>query len=440
MLVIDPQTQHPVEFEQLLEAASSGDTTARFELGLYYYRQNEFGRARRWFSRAGKQGHGQALVQLGLIELQGLGLAANADEARRHFQAAAETGDARGHYELATLLYRGREFGQDREAAAMHLNLSARGGCSAALRTCAILVANQGDQELAARCFLLAAERGDMFSQSAIAQRLENGIGLPCDPEAARHWAGMALAAGSYCQRHYHQLADPDCPATELALDLEPDNTGIDLPEVSFPIAVEHDGSSPVADKSIRIFDDIYSHEECEYVIELAAPFLLPSFTIHPGTGKSIHNEFRTSHGWSFHPTQEDIPLLQVKERLARQTGMTVNHAEPLSILRYRAGQEYKAHFDFIDPGSGEAGQEIDQNGQRGTTIFSYLQTVAAGGETEFPRLQVRVAPRQGRAVMFRNTKDNGDPDLESLHASLPVIEGEKWLATLWFRDRPLYN
>ena len=440
MPITEPQSQSPLEFERLFDTASGGDATARFELGLYYYKQNEFGRARRWFSRAGKQGHGQALVQLGLIELQGLGIAANADAAQRHFHSAAAAGEARGHYELAMLLYRGREVQRDHAAAAKHLNLAARGGCGAALCTYAILAANHGDQEQAARCFEMAAERGDMFSQSAIAQRLENGLGVERDPLAARRWASRALAAGSYCQRHYHQLADPDSLAPDPVEDLKADQAAIDLPEIPFPIFAELASKTPVAGKSIRVFDDIYSHEECEYLIEMAAPFLLPSHTVHPETGIRVHNELRTSHGWSFHPTQEDIVLLQVKERLAKQTGMGVNHAESFAMLRYRPGQEYRAHYDFIDPASGEAGQEIGRNGQRKITIFSYLQTVAAGGETEFPRLDLRVSPRQGRAVIFQNTKDNGDLDLESLHASLPVIEGEKWLATLWFRDRPVYD
>ena len=43
---------------------------------------------------------------------------------------------------------------------------------------------------------------------------------------------------------------------------------------------------------------------------------------------------------------------------------------------------------------------------------------------------------RMGRAVAFRNTDDAGRPDPDSLHAGTPVLAGEKWLATLWFRER----
>ena len=46
------------------------------------------------------------------------------------------------------------------------------------------------------------------------------------------------------------------------------------------------------------------------------------------------------------------------------------------------------------------------------------------------------VPPRAGAAIAFRNLKADGQPDPDSLHAGLPVERGEKWLATLWIRER----
>lgn len=39
--------------------------------------------------------------------------------------------------------------------------------------------------------------------------------------------------------------------------------------------------------------------------------------------------------------------------------------------------------------------------------------------------------------MKFLNCDAQGKPNPETLHAGLPVIRGEKWLATLWFWDRP---
>lgn len=74
--------------------------------------------------------------------------------------------------------------------------------------------------------------------------------------------------------------------------------------------------------------------------------------------------------------------------------------------------------------------------GNRTRTICVYLNHVEAGGETVFPRADVSVAPVPGRAVVFDKLFADGRPDSESLHAGLPVTRGEKWLATLWLRER----
>jgi hypothetical protein len=38
--------------------------------------------------------------------------------------------------------------------------------------------------------------------------------------------------------------------------------------------------------------------------------------------------------------------------------------------------------------------------------------------------------------VVFDNLFADGRPDPDSLHAGTPVERGEKWLATLWIRQR----
>ena len=68
--------------------------------------------------------------------------------------------------------------------------------------------------------------------------------------------------------------------------------------------------------------------------------------------------------------------------------------------------------------------------------MCAYLNDVEAGGATRFPVADVTVPPRAGAAIAFRNLTADGQPDPDSLHAGLPVERGEKWLATLWLRQR----
>jgi len=62
-----------------------------------------------------------------------------------------------------------------------------------------------------------------------------------------------------------------------------------------------------------------------------------------------------------------------------------------------------------------------------------YLNTPEEGGGTAFPRIGLTVTAMRGSAVYF--AYDSGDES--SLHAGLPVLKGEKWIATKWLRERP---
>ena len=66
-----------------------------------------------------------------------------------------------------------------------------------------------------------------------------------------------------------------------------------------------------------------------------------------------------------------------------------------------------------------------------------YLNNPVAGGGTGFPRIGLEIAPVKGNAVLFSYLLPDGTLDERTLHAGLPVIEGEKWIATKWLRERP---
>lgn len=75
-------------------------------------------------------------------------------------------------------------------------------------------------------------------------------------------------------------------------------------------------------------------------------------------------------------------------------------------------------------------------SGQRVGTLILYLADVEEGGATYLPTLDMAVHPRRGMALWF-DYCDNGKTDPRSLHGGTPIIRGEKWIATKWFRERP---
>ena len=136
-------------------------------------------------------------------------------------------------------------------------------------------------------------------------------------------------------------------------------------------------------------------------------------------------------------PNMCDCVVSYVSGLMARLAELPATHSEPISILHYSPGQEYKPHQDyFVGTAAGDTRIE-QQGGQRKVTVFTYLSEVQEGGETDFPELHLRIRPARGKAVKFMNLDADDMPNPMTLHAGRPVIQGEKWLATFWFRQRP---
>jgi prolyl 4-hydroxylase len=105
---------------------------------------------------------------------------------------------------------------------------------------------------------------------------------------------------------------------------------------------------------------------------------------------------------------------------------------ERLQVQRYRPGGEYRAHYDYFDGvvpplnGSGPGRQRVG-------TLLLYLQMPPRGGATIFHDVGLHLTPRVGDAVFF--SYDQANPESHTSHSGELVEAGDKWLATLWFRE-----
>jgi prolyl 4-hydroxylase len=148
---------------------------------------------------------------------------------------------------------------------------------------------------------------------------------------------------------------------------------------------------------------------------------------IDPQTGRHLRNPIRTSDGMAFPFVDENPAVHALNRRIAAVTGTEAAQGEPLQILRYRPGQEYKPHFDAV---AGDPNQRI-------LTVLVYLNDDYEGGETLFLKTGLRFRGRRGDALMFRNASADGRADELAQHAGRPVIAGEKLICSRWIRQRP---
>jgi prolyl 4-hydroxylase len=187
----------------------------------------------------------------------------------------------------------------------------------------------------------------------------------------------------------------------------------------------------------VTVLDGVFSPEECDELIALATPRLRPSTLVDSASGRDVMSLARTSEGMFFRP-QENALLDRIDRRLARLMGLPLDNGEGLQVLHYLAGSAQSApHFDFLMPTNAANAASIARSGQRVSTLVAYLNDPEAGGETVFPEAGISVSPRKGSALYFEYCNGAGQLDPLSLHAALPVLAGEKWVATRWMRQRP---
>jgi prolyl 4-hydroxylase len=177
---------------------------------------------------------------------------------------------------------------------------------------------------------------------------------------------------------------------------------------------------------TVSLFRTFLSPAECRHVASVAAAVMEPSLVIDPG-GKAVANPVRRCDNGTIGPTREDLVVRAINHRIAAASDTGVTQGEPLTVLRYGPGHEYKPHHDAL-PGA---------TNQRVKTMLIYLNQGFAGGETRFLANGLTITPREGDAILFDNIDASGAIDRRSHHAGLPVLRGVKWLATRWIRAQP---
>jgi prolyl 4-hydroxylase len=177
-------------------------------------------------------------------------------------------------------------------------------------------------------------------------------------------------------------------------------------------------------DPYIALYPGLFSAAECKYLAVLAAPWLQKAMVNVEGDETQFEG-VRDADSSAIDHLAEDLVVQRINRCIAAATRTKPEWGEPLNVLRYKPGQQYRPHHD--GGGSGDGPMRI-------MTALIWLNEQFEGGETEFPSLNIRVRGGVGDMLVFRNVHDDGSPDDRLIHAGLPVTNGVKWLASRWIR------
>ena len=180
----------------------------------------------------------------------------------------------------------------------------------------------------------------------------------------------------------------------------------------------------------IVVLQHFLSHHECDELVRLARPRLAPSETV----ADDEDDLSRTSQGMFFDPAENAL-IRTIDQRIAHCFNWPVTHGEDLQVLRYETGGRYDPHYDYFSASTPDDISGVHLHGQRVATVILYLNEPEQGGDTAFVDRDFRVTPTKGNAVFFSYL--SADASSKTLHAGLPVLAGEKWIANKWLRARP---
>ena len=260
------------------------------------------------------------------------------------------------------------------------------------------------DQQAAYRTVQQAARLGHQEGRRAWVYLTAAGIGRSADLESAKEMLKALAEEDRFAAVQYAFLDHITC-GQRLA--------GIRPKIVS-------------ADPYIAIFPGLFSAAECRYLMLLGTPWMERAMVIDEATGSGVIDAIRDADTSSFPHLAEDLVVQALNRCIAGATGTDPGWGEPLTILRYAPGQQYRPHHDA---GSGTVKRQL--------TALVWLNADFEGGETHFPNIGTTVRGGVGDLLVFRNISADGAPDPRMLHAGLPVTEGIKWMASRWIRSEP---
>jgi prolyl 4-hydroxylase len=182
----------------------------------------------------------------------------------------------------------------------------------------------------------------------------------------------------------------------------------------------------------VVVVGSFLSDQECDALVEMAQSRLSRSETVDSDTGGSAIHGARTSEGMFFQRQETEL-IERIEKRIESFLEWPLERGEGIQVLRYRAGAEYRPHYDYFDESQPGVSRILSRGGQRVGTLVMYLNTPAQGGSTTFPDVGLSVLPVKGQAVFFGYPIAN--PDSLTLHGGAEVLKGIKWVATKWLRQ-----
>ena len=189
----------------------------------------------------------------------------------------------------------------------------------------------------------------------------------------------------------------------------------------------------PVTNFEMYFIKNFLSSTECKTIIEMASSNFQTSRLY--STSAFEDPDYRSSSTCHARYLPHQTFWNRIETKICNAIDISESFSEPCQIQRYQRGNQFKRHADAFKTIPNDY---YVRGGNRSWTFMIYLNDVTNGGETHFEKLKLKIKPKTGMAVVWYNLLPNGQVNYDTVHEGLPVLDGEKYIITKWFRQKPI--
>jgi prolyl 4-hydroxylase len=245
-------------------------------------------------------------------------------------------------------------------------------------------------------------------------------------------WIDLNLRLGNCKQIMFQKSLDAGYSHALLKRKIGIDYIASEKQQLNVAVALRTAQKLNARNLEIYRIDNFLTENECAEIMAVINASELTSSTTYNASNPTerIVNADRTSKTCYF--GGRNTLISDVESRMCKTLGINNRHAEQIQGQKYEVGQEFRFHTDYFDPELLKKDNSI--NGQRTWTFMVYLNNVAEGGYTSFPLAFCSSAPKMGTALVWNNLHSSAVNAFSS-HCGMPIIRGEKYILTKWFKE-----
>ncbi|KAG0536306.1 hypothetical protein BDA96_03G052300 [Sorghum bicolor] len=181
----------------------------------------------------------------------------------------------------------------------------------------------------------------------------------------------------------------------------------------------------------VFLYEGFLSDMECDHLISMAHGKKQSSLVV----GGSAGNNSQGASIEVFMAHSKDTIVSTIEDRISVWSFLPKDFGESMQILKYEVNKSDYNNYE----------SQSSSGHDRLVTVLMYLSDVKRGGETAFPRSELKgtkvelaapsecagyaVQPVRGNAILLFNLKPDGVIDKDSQYEMCSVLEGEEWLA-----------